>query len=227
MLFASLVERKKNTVGFYLVRFSWALKGFRARLGSLHNASCINLQAQWRHPQRLGPPTTKAANPYQEGQHVCTQSAVNDLPEIPNSFPLKKMLHEFTMCQCLKQCVSRCAKWFRSFLMEQVMHCNPGQGLQLSLYTPVFLANVQIFFLWIVIIHRESQTHRFLFPNNCFFGYLIPNCSLNTYPSPLVNWTNPVLWTSKHKIFLNCYLRCIYLLPILIQVKRNIAWISY
>lgn len=147
MLFSFLIQRKKYSgVLFYLVRFSWAPKGLGARLGSLHNASCLNLQAQGRHPQRLGPPATKAANPYQEGQHVCTQSAVNDLPEIPSSFPLMKMLHEFTMCQCLEQCVSRCAKWFRSLLMEQAMHCNPRWGLQLSLYTLVFLANVQIFF---------------------------------------------------------------------------------
>lgn len=34
----------------------------------------------------------------------------NDLPEISSSFPLKKMLHEVEMCQCLMQCVSCCGK---------------------------------------------------------------------------------------------------------------------
>lgn len=195
--------KKYSGVLFYLVRFFWAPKRFRARVGCLHNASCLNLTAQRRHPQRLGPHARrKGCKSSPEGRHVCTQSAVNDLPEIPSSFPLKKMLHEFTMYQRLKQCVSRCAKWFRSSRIEQVMHCNPRRGLQLSLYTPVFFGKCSDFSpFWIVIIHRESQTHRFPFPNNCSFGYLIPNCSLHTHPSPLVNWKEPVLWTSKHKIF--------------------------
>lgn len=34
----------------------------------------------------------------------------SDLPEISSSFPLKKMLLEVEMCQCLMPCVSHWAK---------------------------------------------------------------------------------------------------------------------
>lgn len=63
-----LKQRKKKYSGvlFYLVRFFWAPKGFRARVGCLHNASCQNLTAQWRHPQRLGPHDEKAASPHRK-----------------------------------------------------------------------------------------------------------------------------------------------------------------
>lgn len=146
-----LKQRKKYSgVLFYLVRFFWDPKGFRERVGCIHNASCTQCilskpYSTVKASTETGPTCRKGCKSSPEGRHVCTQSAVNDLPEIPSSFPLKKMLHEFTMYQRLKQCVSRCAKWFRSSLMEQATHCNPRRGLQLSLYTPVFLANVQTF----------------------------------------------------------------------------------
>lgn len=101
------------------------------------------------------------------------------------------MLPEAAPCQCLEQCVSCCVLpvWNKPCIVST------SRELQLSLCTPVSLANIQHFFPpWMVIIHTQSQTCRFLsssfFPQLtlCFFGSFF--LSVPESPPPCW-WTGP------------------------------------
>ena len=80
------------------------------------------------------------------GRSTCLHPKIsNDFPEISSSFPLKKMLHEVEMYQCLMRCVSCCGKRSPFPLWNKQRIVIPNRKLQLFLYTPVFWQRFRVF----------------------------------------------------------------------------------
>lgn len=80
------------------------------------------------------------------GRSACLYPKIsNDLPEIFSSFPLKKILHEVEMYQCLMRCVVSVVSDPLFPLWNKQCIVTPNRKLQLFLYTPAFWQRFRFF----------------------------------------------------------------------------------